>query len=714
MAKDLFAPPTEDEIKSLAPPTGEELASIAPVADVPKEYGTIETLGRSALSGATMGFDDEIGGLALASVKQGDPRDFWDIYGEIRDSLRKEKEAIATQSPVLSTTGELIGGLAATALTPLGALGTAAKGASLGQKLGAMTKAGAAAGAIAGLGGSTTDLTTGAPENILQAAGETAVGGAIGGTAGFGGQLLGSGVAKVGKEFAKGVGTLPFTRQVGELAKRTFSGEELLGKTTQMAEETRDTAGMFLNMFKELQKVTGKEYGDAFKELEKSGEKVDYKKLSNFLENEVNTLKPKGEANKTQIESLKSTINDILGENQIISTGEASMLPKVGMSPKNIASEKIESQVAAAAKKDEVQLDKLLQMAEELAPTPGEDAGPGYMRILGKIKSVEERMPVEFPPEVATEALTGRTVHAVPRGIGTPIAVTEARAPIMQMQKEITPLSASPEQAKSSLSALSDYINAAKESGSGIGEVMGVRAKGAVKEALDEATANQPQIKEAISTASQRLGNVKQGLEQLGPTGDLNSTLDRLEQAVRQYHKPGSAGQRDVNLALTELEKSFPAEASEMKKRIMNASSREDLSRALSGVSAFGKGLKETLQSGDILGATGAGVHASALQSVRLGTMAARGLVDTAQKATNVVANTGKELYNMTPDQLKGLADFAIATGGKAGGVMGSTIQKLMSEPMGKRKALLFTIMQQPDARELIRRYGAEVSGTEK
>lgn len=685
---------------------------VAP-STTPTEYSTLGAGAMGAAKGATLGFDDEIAGVAAAATKKvgGSDQDFWDIYRQIRDDVRQQHVMAEEQHPYASVGGELVGGLATTALTPLGAIGQVGKAASLGQKVAGMAKAGAAAGALTGLGAGNTELTTGDVGNIEKAAGETAVGGAVGGVSGMAGQIIGSGLAKVGGEIAKGAKSLPFSKQVTELAKRTYAGEDLLGKTTEMAQETRNTAEMFLDAFNTLKSVTGKEYGQAYKELEKSGEKVDLNKLSDLLQTEINTLKPKGAENKAQIDKLKSTIQDILDENKITSTGEASILPDVGLSPKNKAAETVQTSMTTAVAKDKEQLAQLLNKADELKPLVGDEPSREYLNILGKINNLKDRIPESFTPEIRTEALTGRTVHVAPRGIGTPVAAAEKTGlPVEQVTEQINPLTSSPEQAKSSLTALSEYINQAQDAGSNVGEIYGIRAKEALKGSVEDATKNQPDIQRMINSASERLGSVKKGLEQIGETTDLNSTIDRLEGAIRQYKRPGSQGERDVNLALDELRKSFPEEAEGLKRMVESASTREDLARALSGVSAFGKGIKETLRTGDVMGALGAGVHASTLQGVRLGAMGTKGVTEGAAKARNVIANTTRAVYDMAPDQLQGLADFAAASGGKMGDMVSNTIRKVMDAPLAKRRALLFTLLQQPGTREVIEKYNP--SGT--
>lgn len=660
------------------------------------ERGVLSTLGRSAASGATAGFDDEIAALVMSASRMGDDREFWDIYRDIRDGLRLEKEEIARQSPVLSTVGELGGAIVTSALP----LGLAAKGASLGQKVASMAKAGAATGALAGVGTGTADLTKG---EVLPAVGEAAVGAGMGAAAGAGGQLVGSGLAKVGGELVDILKDTPFAQRMGEVVRRTMRGEELAGKVTQTSQETREGAEMLLGAFKQLESLTGREYGEAYDKLTKQGTKVNPQNLSKFIDDELAKAEAVGK-DKGAIEEIRSTVKDILREREV----ELTPLPSPGISPKaaaqdkarTAAAQKVESKAATELKKDEVLLNQLLDRYDELRPGPGEEPSKEFLKILGRIATIKDRTPSEFNPLIETEALTGRTVHVAPRGIGTPIAAVEdlfenLPKPITETQRAS---SLTPEQTKTGLTALGDLFEQFKLSESSMGKRYAAKAKDALS--MDKEAAIPAANAKEIQEASSRIGAVKGGLEALGETPDLKMTVDRIENMIRQSARPGTGGERDLNLALSSLESQFPREVEGLRQMVKEKATREDLARALSAQSAFGQSLSQSFRNLDILGGAGLGAQAIGLHAARVGAKAVKAGTEASK---NIVKNTAKALYDMTPDQLEGLAQFALKKGGTAGQMTANTIRKALSEPMAKRRALLFTLMQQPQVRELVR-----------
>lgn len=133
----------------------------APTGQEDDQPSTFEAIGRGGLSGLTLGFDDEIGGVLKSAF--GDKS-----YREARDELRAKKKAAQTEHPWAYGLSEILGGAA----TPgLGAAGAA-------KTLGSVVKAGAAVGGASALGSSEADLTEG---DFAGAIKDTAVGAAVGG-----------------------------------------------------------------------------------------------------------------------------------------------------------------------------------------------------------------------------------------------------------------------------------------------------------------------------------------------------------------------------------------------------------------------------------------------------------------------------------------------------------------------------------------------------
>ena len=197
--KDLFAPPSEDELKMFQAPTAEEL-----VAMQPEETSSLEAAKTGAFSGLSMGFLDELAGaleaggqavgikglgapsvsdIGLQTPKGFDTKALLEAYQKARDVRREQEKKAAEEAPASYFAGQVAGGLA----TPVPIKGpmTLAKGIMLG----------AGSGALAGLGQSESGISTveGAKETgkeVLAGTLAGTVGGAvIPATAAFGKKL---------------------------------------------------------------------------------------------------------------------------------------------------------------------------------------------------------------------------------------------------------------------------------------------------------------------------------------------------------------------------------------------------------------------------------------------------------------------------------------------------------------------------------------------
>lgn len=180
-----------DEWDRLAP-DGEETNSEQPKFGHTASKG--ESFSRGAGQGITLGFGDELSGLAGAATELGaralgnkSHQEFagaspWEAvtkrYSLERDAMRGENETARAQNPKTFFAGELGGGL----LLPVGgAVKTAAKTGSTLAAMKAGGKLGALLGAGSGLGNSRADLLKG---NFLDSALDTGAGAVLGGAIG--------------------------------------------------------------------------------------------------------------------------------------------------------------------------------------------------------------------------------------------------------------------------------------------------------------------------------------------------------------------------------------------------------------------------------------------------------------------------------------------------------------------------------------------------
>lgn len=173
LEKDLFAPPTEDEL--FAPPTEAELAP--PVS-------ALEAAGRGAIQSVAFDFADELE-AAVRSLAPGE------TYEDAVQKVRAKYKAAQEQQKAAYLGGALAGGVASGFLPVVGPLTTLAKGAGIGKAV----AQGAAMGAVSGLG-QAEDITN-IPDVAKEVATGAAFGGAGAGVLGAGGKVIGAIAKKV-------------------------------------------------------------------------------------------------------------------------------------------------------------------------------------------------------------------------------------------------------------------------------------------------------------------------------------------------------------------------------------------------------------------------------------------------------------------------------------------------------------------------------------
>lgn len=197
----------------------------------------LESFGRGALQGVTFGFGDEIyaGAKGLGASLSGGT--FRDTYNREVEDVRTANRAARQANPLAYIGGEVAGGLA----LPMGAVGTAARGAAqAGRAVSSIAraargaKAGAAYGGLYGLGtatGGDGPIAQQAAQRVTQAIPSAVTGAAVGAVAPF--------AIDAGANLIKGV-TNPLRaamaprataeQKVGEALLRDFGDRESLGQ----------------------------------------------------------------------------------------------------------------------------------------------------------------------------------------------------------------------------------------------------------------------------------------------------------------------------------------------------------------------------------------------------------------------------------------------------------------------------------------------------
>ena len=306
--KDLFAPPTKEELELFSAPTTDELRSL----DIEPSKSSIDSIGetasdfgRAALSGVTIGGIEEMlaGGKAALSDEKGSFRDLYRKYLDIEEKRTREAEK---RSPVATTVGELAGALAPAFVTGGGSMAltggraiTQLAGKELAKAAGkaALVEGtlGAASGALAGSLSSEGKLIGATPEErelLLKDAREGLLtGGALGGAAGAVSPLIrkGAGAAVdwakdklddtiIGKQLRQAF-------KLGEAGGGYISEPQKIARAQEISkgvEESKDIITSALDK-------AGERIGDAIDVAESAGAKVsvpekDVKSLIPFLE----------------------------------------------------------------------------------------------------------------------------------------------------------------------------------------------------------------------------------------------------------------------------------------------------------------------------------------------------------------------------------------------------------------------------------------------
>lgn len=205
MSKDLFAPPSQEELETFAPPSKEELEMFAPPKDSEKQDKPIEAAVTGAFQGATAGFSEGAAAGINAAIDVAidkltpnldrKPKEFKFLYNKNLAALRDHLHSLAESNPKAFTGGEIagvIGGAIATGGKNIIAKGIAqaAKAAGAGTVL-----KGAAAGGLAGAGYS--------EEEGAELLKDTAKGAALGAGIGALGKAVSGGVKAVGRGLGK-------------------------------------------------------------------------------------------------------------------------------------------------------------------------------------------------------------------------------------------------------------------------------------------------------------------------------------------------------------------------------------------------------------------------------------------------------------------------------------------------------------------------------
>lgn len=655
--------------------------------------------------GATLGFGDEVAALsgALGAKSGGDDRPFWDVYKDILGTTRAEQKQVNTEHGTATTAGELVGGI----VSPLSVVGggALAKGAGLLAKTGKMAKVGAIGGAAIGLGNSEADLTSGDSAQVGQAVKDVGSSAATGAALGAGMQVLGSTIGSAGRGIKNIVGKLPVTDDIMTVFNKTRAGQELLGKAQQFSQENRELARNIINDMSKLQSDSGKAMGAATDQLNKSNAKVDVKKVVEGLRSKLSSLKASTPEERADIAAFQETLGNLIDETEqtaisfIKKPANPNLIDAETKAERTVAQKTAEAEVSDGLKVNQ------LETALESAVTSDKPNAKEITRLSKLLAKAKGTGDTQFPAQDIIDDVTGLPVKAVDRGLGKSPVVSAVMDPPesiftpLQQVKTTKIVAGSPEaNAEDALKLIRSLRQGIDSSETAVGKQAYGMGKDALDAELKAAIAGAtpakgaPLIKDTMGAYDVAKGGFSDSVsakEMLGLPKSYDAfdnaakvtDTNRIQNLIRDFHQ-GTQKSQVINESLDRLGQSFPDKAKELGSKIAEGSKNEYLANELSRGSEFARDPRKILASG----------KAALLQGART----AGKVAQTSDNVSKAITNLGTSVYNSSPQSLQSMASAAQSAGKSFAGVLG----QVANAPMMKRKALLFTLMQQQDFRD--------------
>lgn len=487
--KDLFAPPTKDELNDLfAPPSKEELAGIQGKSVEPSSTD-LEAALAGAAQGATFGFSDELGaGADVAGQVLTGKQGLTGLGAKWRE-LQKQREAankaLQEAHPMSYTGGELAGGLGGAILTPelgigkalvggaealplvgsaikageltpaaLKALGSQAPG--LGARIAGKGIAGAIEGApigaLYGAGSSEADLSKPAElgSDIASGAGM----GSLTGAAIAGGIQAGKGsLSKAGEM----VSDSDFLRKMGAtygLGKKGIDLSSTRGKDIAAVMTSKGIPNSIVNQIMAVDEQLGQKVGTALQKAQDAGVKINIdpqleastKQLfGTFLENPslMDIIDPKskkviemiyqkgtGDLSPLEARALKDTFYDLTGKLSGLSGDAPNIARMQGTKLAQALDQSLKSQIPEYAQAAD-QFKQFRTLIPETILEPGVplDKRTAY---LGSLKDKESKLLDATREMFGSAQLPGKAVTGGPR-----VGLTELQKNLRTLQRTV-------------------------------------------------------------------------------------------------------------------------------------------------------------------------------------------------------------------------------------------------------------------------------------
>lgn len=664
-----------------------------------KQYSALESAGKGIQQGTTLGFADELAALSGAAGAKygGDERGFWDVYKDVLGSVRPEYKAAEEQNPISSFGGNLAGGL----LVPAGLVGkAAAPGVGFAKQAGNIALTGARAGAVAGLGTSEADLTNG---ELGQAINDTAGGAGVG--AGLGLLVGGSaGLIKGGGKLTKDVvGSFPIVQDIKDTITKTRAGEDFLNKVPEFSSALRNLARGFIDDLETFRRSSGGSRQKQLEDLEQKGVKINLNDIVDSLHSKLDNIEVLHPEEQADIDTFRKMLHNLSKEETVTETKlVAKNLPPTA-SPEELAQQNLAKRTAAAQTKDDIIRKNITDQIEN---ETDEDVIAALKNKLSKFTD-----DTVYPPITTLEPTTEMNVASVNQGLNkaplvAPItpAVEPLSSPLQKITNEVTTrgrTEATPTQVGEFLKSMG---TAYEKSATPRGRQLAKEGKQALSTALeDEASkGNQSGLIDQFGAETDKFKGVADTQQLLGlpdyfsasEKGTKSKAINKLQNMIKHYHEGDSQSKQVIDEALDSLSQVYPKEAETLRNSIESASKSSYLARSLTEErKSFG---------------LGAAAKSKALLGVHLTTKGVNAAENAAKNSSQALVDVGRNIYNASPASVQQMADIAAKTGSKFGQTTAKTLSSIINAPDAKRRAVLFTLMQQPDFREFAKHFTQE------
>lgn len=666
----------QEEQNSSIQRTPEALPS-PPPSDI--SYG--ESFLRGTGQGATFGFSDEMigaGGAVVDALRSHDLSRLSESYQKYRDAERQANRKAQEANPMTYIGGNLVGGLAVP-VPGMGTLSAATKGLTAVEKIAASGLIGASAGGLGAAGMSEADNLKDFGKDVIKGAKTgAAFGAAI--------RAVPEGVKAVGKPIGGWVYNKIISFQpakiIGEATRKGYQGKDLTNLEKQF--ERLNSLGKELgDEALGAKKALSQEYDNLLETLKSSPDKVD---LKPFLQ--------RMKAIEAEFRGIKSPrvqgdLDEVVGTVKNYTEGLEQQVPQKTIIPgKPSSSDKALSDLALR----KAQIEEQGMMASTSLPSGVDELGRPILipkiRVQGdEVDNINVLRPMVDKPAIPD----AEKIKMITQRVGGSDQLS--RKELFELQQLIG------EQGNFSASPLA----------SNQGKIFAGRVDNALKDTVNKAIpelAEQNQRYSALQNALKVFGlddteafikNVKTGELELSPT-----VMNKIESYIRQAGSesaPRNKAAQGIKLFIDNLKAAGIKGVDELDAKIADVGEDFELAREIAGKSLYtGMGrfplvnTKNAAFLGNILGR-------AAKSTVEAGAP----ILDPAISAVSRSQVTGlsRDVYNSSPDQLAQMASVLKGSGFENQAT--ALEEALANGNRAKSNAIIFSLMQNPEARKIIR-----------